>query len=275
MEEGFTSKLLCENTWMIRGGDAAAYLLVGDACGIVIDTGDSPHDLRAYAESLAGKPVRMAANTHGHPDHCGGNCWFESAYMSEGARQVAREIAERRHLEVSQYFAKESLPVGDGTIIDLGNRQIEAFEIGMHSLGDIAYLDKKEHILFTGDCIGENVTLVYWCEEPQPSMIKHVMALAKLLQRRSEIRYVCWGHAVEMLDATALDNSMIAALKVLGGNLGEKITQQTIHINPDGSPGFFMKNLETKRCIEQGNIAINYDERYIFDTKEYPNLQGT
>ena len=86
----FHSKPLCTNTWLIQGDGCNSYLVVGDKCAVVIDTGFATENIQMYAQTLTDLPVLMAANTHGHFDHTGGNGWFERAYMSAKALEIAK-----------------------------------------------------------------------------------------------------------------------------------------------------------------------------------------
>ena len=90
----FRSRPICANTWLIQGDGSNSYLVVGDQCGVLIDTGFATENIQVYAQTLSDKPVKMAANTHGHFDHTGGNGWFERARRSKSPR---RRIRARLH----------------------------------------------------------------------------------------------------------------------------------------------------------------------------------
>src|SRR5512136_1765758 len=189
----FHSRPLCTNTWLIQGDGSNSYLVVGDKCGVLIDTGFAIENIQEYAQSLTEKPIKWAANTHGHFDHTGGNGWFERAYMSAKALEIAK----------TPYPSKASLKypldylvtiVGDGDRIELGGRDLKVFEIPAHAPSSIAFLDRKERILFSGDEVARHVMLDWQQPEPQPTVEQHAVNMEKLLKHRRQFHYVCSGH---------------------------------------------------------------------------------
>ena len=57
----FRSRPICTNTWLIQGDGCNSYLVVGDKCGVVIDTGFATENIQAYAQTLTDKPVKMGS----------------------------------------------------------------------------------------------------------------------------------------------------------------------------------------------------------------------
>ena len=57
----------------------AMFLIVGSEKALLIDTGTGVCNLPAVVKFLTDKPL-MVALTHGHPDHAGGNGFFEEIY---------------------------------------------------------------------------------------------------------------------------------------------------------------------------------------------------
>ncbi len=260
----FRSKQICANTWHITGDGSSSYLLVGDQCGLVIDTGFALENIQQYAQSLTDKPVRYAANTHGHFDHTGGNGWFERAYMSAKALEIAK----------TPYPSKTNLPypltyevtvVGDGDRIELGGRSLEVFEIPTHAPSSVAYLDRKARIMFTGDEVGYGVML-YWMDrdEPQPTIEQHAIHMEKLLKNRKEFDFVCSGHDPVMANASMVEDHLEHDRLILSGQLvGEQF-----EMSPDGPADFVMRQIEYKRKSTYKGNFLGYDVRYIFNKKE-------
>jgi glyoxylase-like metal-dependent hydrolase (beta-lactamase superfamily II) len=189
----FHSQPIAPQTWLIQGDGSNSYLVVGDKQGVLIDTGFAMGNIQQYAQTLTDKPVRAAANTHGHFDHTGGNGWFERAHMGARALEIAK----------TPYPSKAALNyplvylvtiVGDGDIIDLGGRSLEVFEIPAHAPSSIAFLDRKERILFSGDEVDKGVMLYWMQDEPQPTVEQHALNMEKLLQHRKEFDFICAGH---------------------------------------------------------------------------------
>jgi hydroxyacylglutathione hydrolase len=254
----FRSGLLCANTWLIQGDGCTSYLVAGDKCGVMIDTGFATENIQAYAQTLTDKPVRWAANTHGHFDHTGGNGWFERAYMSARALEIAK----------TPYPSKAGLNyplgylvtvVGDGDTIDLGNRDLEVFEIPAHAPSSIAFLDRKARILFTGDEVAPFVMLYWMQPEPQPTIEQHAQNMEKLLKRRPEFDFICWGHGSGLDDASLVDDYLEHDRRILSGLIeGEQFV-----MSPDGPADFHMYQIEFKRRSMYKGTGLGYDLRYI------------
>lgn len=213
METYFRSNLIRPETWLIEAEGCTVFLLVGDEQGLVIDTGYSAKNIRKYAQSLTNKPVKMVANTHGHFDHTADNGWFECAYMSAEAAKIANipypSLRDRTY--ITNY---PIVTVTDGFKFELGNREVEVFDIPAHS-SSLAFLDKRERILFTGDEVAPLVNL--------RNIVQYEKNIQKLMARRSEYDYVCYGHAKEMVYASIVDCCLANAQHILAGNEGEEI----------------------------------------------------
>jgi len=216
METYFRSNLIRPETWLIEAEGCTAYLLVGDEQGLVIDTGYSAKNIRKYAQSLTDKPVKMVANTHGHFDHTADNGWFERAYMSAEAAKTTNipypSLRDRTY--ITNY---PIVTVTDGFKFELGNREVEVFDIPAHS-SSLAFLDKRERILFTGDEVAPLVNL--------RNIVQYEKNMQKLMARRSEYDYVCHGHAKEMAYASIVDCCLANAQHILAGNEGEEIQSE-------------------------------------------------
>jgi glyoxylase-like metal-dependent hydrolase (beta-lactamase superfamily II) len=255
----FHSRPIWTNTWLIQGDGSASYLVVGDACGVVIDTGFATEDIQAYAQLLTDKPVRWAANTHGHFDHTGGNGWFERAYMSAEAAKIAK----------TPYPSKAALKypldypvtiVGDGDRIDLGGRGLEVIEIPTHAPSSIAFLDRKERILFTGDEVGNGVMLVWMQDEPQPTVEQHAQNMEKLLKHRKEFDFICCGHEPAMADPSLIEDYLENDRRIMWGIEGEPWAPR-----PGGPADFHMPQPEFKRISVYKGTSLGYDLRYVYN----------
>lgn len=255
----FRSKLIHSNTWSIEGDGCTSYLLVGDKCGLMIDTGFATENLRAYVEGLTDKPVEMVVNTHGHFDHTGGNGWFSHAYMHEMALLTAK--TPYPSLDASQYNTDYPVTtVGDGYCFNLGNREIEVIEIPAHSPGSIALLDKKERILFVGDEVDDRIALIWMQDEPQPTIEQHIKNMKKLMARRDEFDFVCSGHTGIMVAATIVEDFMENDRRIMAGVEGSPVV-----LSDDLPKDFHMPQIEYKLTSVYKGTEIMYDMRYVFE----------
>ncbi len=276
----FESTKVAENTWLIVSHGSTSYLCVGDEQGLVIDTGDSYGNLREYCEQLCGKPVKTALNTHGHFDHTGLNGYFDVAYMGKLAAEIAKlpnggQPVERYPMDY------EIVTVDDGFVFDLGGREFEAIRMDGHSPDSIAWLDRTNRILFTGDNLAAMVPLGYKCKDPQPSMLLYMMSVAKLLARRDEYDFVAFGHAHELHDGDMVNHAMMAALRALEGETDQpdpphpRPKEDGIKGPVDIPPDLSALDPADDGFIRYKDVTIMFNKRYLKDATRYQIVQGT
>lgn len=258
----FHSRLICSNTWLIRGDGCSSFLVVGDDCGVVIDTGFATENIQAFAQTLTDKPVRFAANTHGHFDHTGGNGWFERAYMSAKALEIAK-IPYPSKQKLNYPLDYPVTIVGDGDRIDLGNRSLEVFEIPAHAPSSIAFLDVKGRILFSGDEVAKGVMLYWQQEEPQPTVEQHAGNLEKLIKRRKEFKSICSGHGEGLEEASLIDTLLEHDRWIMSGNEGSPFEMRRKGSDNPPPEDLVMYQIEYKRASVYKDTFIGYDMRYV------------
>ena len=255
----FQSKSISPNTWLIQGDGCNSYLVVGEKAGIVIDTGYAVENIQEYAQTLTPKPVSMCANTHGHFDHTGGNGWFERAFMSAKALEIAKvPYPSKIGLNIPLNYLVTI--VGDGDTIDLGARTLEVIEIPAHAPSSIAFLDRKQRILFSGDEV-ENGVMLYWMQdEPQPTIEQHSTNMQKLLKHRSEFDYICGGHSLVMGDASIIETYLEHDRRIMSGIEGEPMV---MHSGGPDPRDFRMHQIQFKRISVYQGTSLGYDLRYV------------
>ena len=265
----FRSRPLCTKTWLIEGEGCSSYLVVGDQYGVLIDTGFAPENIQSYAQSLTEKPVKWAANTHGHFDHTGGNGWFERTYMSAEALEIAK-IPYPSKATLNYPLEYMVTIVGEGDTIDLGDRTLEVFEVPAHAPSSIAFLDRRERILFSGDEVGQFVMLYWMQEEPQPTIENHAQNMKKLLKNREAFDFICAGHGQEMEDASLVEDYLEHDRRIMSGLIeGEpmRLRDDVSDDNPDPRD-FRMYQLEFKRRSVYKGTGLGYDVRYIHNQRD-------
>ena len=156
----------------------AMFLLEGDEKALLIDTGTGVCDIKSYISYLTQKPL-IVALTHGHIDHAGGMNMFSEVYAHEDDFGLARKLTvedrkqytrlvlnpEENVFKITEDSVVESsmkaklLPLKEGDVIHLGNRDVEVYETPGHTPGGLSYLDKKERIIFSGDACNPNTLL--------------------------------------------------------------------------------------------------------------------
>lgn len=176
--EPYVEPLLRCNIWHVRGRNK----------DMLVDTGLGICSLREAARDLLDKEV-IAVATHTHYDHTGGMHEFdvrvvhrvEERGLAEPAAFGALRAADFSE-EFRQYMADVGYPlaeelisayphagydparfrtppaaptwlVGEGDVIDLGNRAFEVLHLPGHSPGSIGLWEKSSGTLFSGDAV--------------------------------------------------------------------------------------------------------------------------
>ncbi len=145
-EMKYNVHLVADNVWGIQEGMAVtSYLVVGEAAALLIDAGGMLPEMRERVEELTKLPVTVTL-THGHPDHVHCLSQFESACVDPADLDLI--------MGGPTDLGKCTLiPIGPGHVFDLGGREIEALGLRGHTRGGLAYLDRKNRLLFSGDTI--------------------------------------------------------------------------------------------------------------------------
>jgi glyoxylase-like metal-dependent hydrolase (beta-lactamase superfamily II) len=169
------------NIWHVRGRDR----------DLVVDTGMGVSSLREFAKDILTRPVTAVA-THAHIDHIGNHHEFEECLAHsreadglrhpEGEQTLAgpdfdpTDVATLLVLSLSGYElggpmltalptaeydmrsfrirpAQVTRIVGEGNIIDLGDRSFEVLHLPGHSPGSIGLWEAGTQTLFSGDAV--------------------------------------------------------------------------------------------------------------------------
>lgn len=220
----FKSTLIAPGTWQILSDGDYTYLVEGDNEALVIDSGYGAGNIREYCQTLTKKPVRYIANTHDHFDHTANNSYFERAYMSaETKKKATIPFPSFAGINFPRDYPIEV--IGDGYKFQLGNRELEVFEIPNHASGSLAFLDKRERILFSGDEImGRGMRLNCSVEQFEKNM-------RKIAARRKDYDRLCGGPGI--FDASFVDKFLANAQYLLAGHEGEPVTPQ---VRPAAAP---------------------------------------
>ncbi|MFC1570148.1 MBL fold metallo-hydrolase, partial [bacterium] len=76
----FKIKQIAKKVWQIDDyGEDNIYLVEGENKALLIDTGLGVTDLKKIVETITPLPL-IVVNTHGHPDHMGGNFQFTKVF---------------------------------------------------------------------------------------------------------------------------------------------------------------------------------------------------
>ena len=237
----FKSELIADGSYKIENAfsehmpfKAYCYLVTGENYSLLIDTMFGLGNLKAYCESLTDKPVKVV-NTHAHGDHFGGNYHFDSCYMHYRDIQfflASPEVKKEAFAEHVRSFFSEELkplvkaddgnfadthvmkvyPVADGDVFDLGDRQIEVFEVGGHTPGSVILIDNKTRIAYSGDACNGNTLLEF---ENCLSVSAYLKNLIRLRGIKDRFDMMYGGH--EIFDPSIIDEGIETCERVVNG----------------------------------------------------------
>jgi hydroxyacylglutathione hydrolase len=214
-ESWFKATKVADKVWCIDDhGSDNMYLVEGARQALLIDTGLGGTRLGEFVKTLTRLPV-VVVNTHGHPDHAGGNYLFRSVYAHpldfDAIKAVGTKESRRRTLqrmmrgtptpemlsleEATRMPAAELLPVKDGYVFDLGGRKLEVIEQPGHTPGEIVLLDAVNRLLFTGD--NDNVLVWLFLPTCRPLEV-YLQSLEKLKRRDGEFDTILPGHGTPL-----------------------------------------------------------------------------
>lgn len=210
-----------------------AYLVEGAQRAAVIDTGMGVGSLKACLRTLTQKPL-IALNTHGHPDHAGGNMEFDNCRMHPADAALFRDMCSKefRRFDIRRIGGGEKpelesallddaalpAPLADGEIIDLGDRMLTAFHAPGHTPGCACFWDEQSKSLFVGDMLsGQAVWMYDGYSEPLRVYLKSLEALGG---RFPEISRIFIGHQPCVLPPEALPAHIECARRILAGANG-------------------------------------------------------
>lgn len=140
------------NIWQIaEDHGVCCTLIIGSEKAVLVDTGYGNRNLREFVEQHITTPY-MVVNSHGHPDHIGGNQWFDTVWAAKDEWDVIRHFEK----EQKSYELKE---IKAGDVISLGDIHITVVSLAGHTRGSIGFLVQEERILAAGDGMNEELWL--------------------------------------------------------------------------------------------------------------------
>lgn len=143
-----------ENTWHGNGTlcyNESVYLIAGEEEAILIDAGVKMPGLKAIAEKICKKPVRLVIS-HAHGDHIGAIEEWDTLWMN---------AADEAIFPVNRPSKVKRIYMQDGMIFNLGGREIEVVFTPGHTPGSTTFIDRKNHYGFSSDAFGSGNLLVF------------------------------------------------------------------------------------------------------------------
>lgn len=195
------------HTWQVLSDGDFSYVVEGNDEALVIDSGYGAGNIRAFCQALTDRPITRIANTHDHFDHTANNAYFDCAYMSAETYELRTiPFPSFSGIDFPRDYKVEIIT--DGYVFHLGERELETISLKNHAVGSLAFLDRRNRILFSGDEIGTGKR--YQCNYS----VAHCAAyLKKLYDLRGTYDILCAGGGI--YDASAVDRIYKALQHVL------------------------------------------------------------
>ncbi len=273
-EPFFQAQEVAPRTWQILSDGDYSYLIEGDDEALVIDSGYGAGNIREFCQTLTDKPVRRICNTHHHFDHTANNSYFELAYMAPEAVPLAT-IPFPSFEGIIFPRSYQIIKVNDGDTIPLNGRDLLVLKIPDHTEDGIAFLDKKERLLFSGDEL-----MVSRMKNLNGTVERWLHNMEKLMRYRPFFDTLCTGGGV--IGADLVEANLENVRHILEGNEGvrEKLPEfpNFSDVSEDGrviwkrrlphpgdGPSNFGEGQEYKRTMEYAGCRVTYDIRRVRD----------
>ena len=198
-----------KNSWRIEDGGVRFFLLTGTERALLIDSGMMVNNAKDIAQELTDLPVSLL-NTHADRDHIGSNEQFETFYMHPAEEKLYRSSGK----------SGSFIPVKEGDIIDLGQRELKIIEIPGHTPGSIGVLDVAGRVLISGDPVQRHGMIFMF--GPHRNMDDYIRSLDQLDQRKSEFDELWPSHADFPVSIDTIRMLHDGALEILAGKVAGK-----------------------------------------------------
>ncbi len=200
---------------------ATGYLVVGEKQAALIDTMMGFTDLKEVTKKLTDKPI-VVINTHGHPDHIYGNCYFDKAFLNPRDYELADMFFnDPEFLKVLNQMGGKVppfRPLNEGDEIDLGGRTLKAYLIPGHTLGSMLLLLKEDRVLFTGDAINHHL----WLQLDGCLTIEEcIKTLNNVMFLEKEADIILHGHAQKPDDISLMHCLRSGLQEIVEGKVSE------------------------------------------------------
>lgn len=251
------------------------FLIVGTKRAALIDSGGGYGDLWGAIRSVTDLPVSLY-HTHVHPDHVGGNGFFQEAWIPTGDKELIRhsvswkarkgfmmmvrpdlseEFDKIPHAELPEDFVWHEL--SDGDVIALGGVSFRVVETPGHTKGSVCFLHEQEGILIVGDLLGRKTTLL---AKGGTSLAEFMDTLRKLAEMLPDLNQIYNSHNEGIVPKEAVWNLLCLSIDVLNGK-DDKV--ETCFNGKTGRMAKKMKNQTEREDGVFGNLVYDPGNIYL------------
>src|SRR5229473_6127776 len=215
--------------------EVISYLIIGRDKSLLFDTGMGISNIQAVVAGLTRLPVSVL-NSHTHNDHVGDNWRFTDVYGmdTDFTRANARGAKDDAQAELAPDELCGSLPTGfdaksyavkpfhithwlhDGDKIELGGRTLKVIGTPGHTPDEIALLDEKNGLLFTGDSFYLGPIYLY---RPETDLDAYVASMKKLAALAPRLQLLLPSHNTPVADPDYLPKVVTAIQQVRRGEV--------------------------------------------------------
>lgn len=214
--------------------EVISYLIEGSESALLFDTGNGIADIAKLVRGLTDKPVSVL-NSHTHYDHVGGNHAFDKVYGMNTdftrRRQSGHSNSDIK-IEVSAQALCKPLPEGvsedthvgqpftvthtleDGSVIDLGDRQLEVLHVPGHTPDSVVLIDRAAGLMWTGDSYYSGPI---WLFAQETDLVAYQETLDRLISELPNINALLPAHNTPWVRPNVLVRVKKAFVAMLSG----------------------------------------------------------
>jgi len=258
-------------------------VVVGDSKILVVDAGlGATNGLRTYIEGVIGtsKPI-ICACTHCHPDHVGSAKLFDQAYCShldwpsraDFALSTQQRLADLKSfsngsMETISYCTDTILEnsdtvfldIKDGDVFDLDGVVLEAIAVPGHSLGSMAFFNRYEKYVFTGDAINTDVHLK---KLNRAGFERYKAMLARFISIIGEDVRVYPAHLPFTMDIQIARNLIQICDDLIAGRTSDDPPGETIFTERNNNPAIRMHYCNNTCIVYNEDLLDGNHERLV------------
>ena len=239
-------------------------LIEGTESAILFDAGYGTENVKAFVQTLTGKPVSVLLS-HGHHDHILGVRWFgESRMCSEDLDEFRQRTGSLQRMKVAKQAEQKGVPIPEDfmsvcfkepehilfdelsgrfekTTVELGQMQVQVIHVPGHTPGSIVLYLKELQLLLTGDDWNPCTWIWFPSSLPVRRWRENMKELVRTLEKEhgQEILHVLCSHqpmvrAAEELKAFLeyMDDERLESAPAV--DMGVPIETHEIRKEPEG-----------------------------------------